>query len=167
MGSSLVHSKPEGEWIEGGEWWWGGVWVREGCRLPAGEQMLWRTRGENSYLWGSEEGRRGFREDSYKAIGTHKIRHFQLQSPTELDQDSQKRTWGREGTEILKQYFTTFLLHNFRTLNWSNEKRSKHTQRFYHVFKASRCSSKKWGQKLENCCSTSRSWAPLAPAKTS
>lgn len=34
--------------------------------------------GRKSYLWGSEEGRRGFREDSYKAIGTHKIRHFQL-----------------------------------------------------------------------------------------
>lgn len=31
-----------------------------------------------SYLWGSEEGRRGFREDSYEAIGTHKIGHFQL-----------------------------------------------------------------------------------------
>ncbi len=35
-------------------------------------------KGRKSYLWGSKEGRRGFREDSYKAIGTHKIRHFQL-----------------------------------------------------------------------------------------
>lgn len=33
--------------------------------------------GWGSYLWGSEEGRRGFREDSYGATGTH-VRHFQL-----------------------------------------------------------------------------------------
>lgn len=53
--------------------------MREGCRKPRGEQML-AEGGEarSSYLWGSEEGRRGFTEDSYKAIGTHKIRHFQL-----------------------------------------------------------------------------------------
>lgn len=37
---------------------------------------MWRV-GRKSYLWGGEEGRRGFREDSYEAIGTH-IRHFQL-----------------------------------------------------------------------------------------
>lgn len=33
--------------------------------------------GWGSYLRGSEEGRRGFREDSYEATGTH-VRHFQL-----------------------------------------------------------------------------------------
>lgn len=37
-----------------------------------------RREGRQSYLWGSEEGRRGFRADSYEAVGTHKIRHFQL-----------------------------------------------------------------------------------------
>lgn len=33
--------------------------------------------GWGSYLRGSEEGSRGFREDSYEATGTH-VRHFQL-----------------------------------------------------------------------------------------
>lgn len=72
MGSSLVQSKPEGDWIDTG-------WGEQG--KAAGYRMRSRCSGggeRRSYLLGSEEGRRGFREDSYKAIGTHKIRHFQL-----------------------------------------------------------------------------------------
>lgn len=74
MGSSLAQSKPEG----GVEKWED----REGCRpLQSRADALVeveRGQGRSSYLWGSKGGRRGFREDSYKALGTHKIRHFQL-----------------------------------------------------------------------------------------
>lgn len=55
----------------------------EGCKPLLREQTLQLKRGggggdSSSYLWGRKERRRGFREGSFKALGTHKIRHFQL-----------------------------------------------------------------------------------------
>lgn len=79
LGSSFVSlvGKPEGEWTDRvgrGEGRAAGFLVGSRCSIGGGRG----GEGRKSYLWGSEEGRRGFREDSYKAIGTHKIRHFQL-----------------------------------------------------------------------------------------
>lgn len=55
--------------------------------------------GRKSYLWGVEERRRGFRKDSYKAIGTH-IRHFQLHRvKSRFREESVKQRRGERRTE--------------------------------------------------------------------
>lgn len=64
-------NKPEGECVD-----------KRGEREGGLQASSWGADGlvegvRESYLWGCEEGRRGFREDSYKATGTH-IRYFQL-----------------------------------------------------------------------------------------
>lgn len=78
LGSPFVSlvNKPEGESVDkrGGEE--GGKGGRA-AGFFVGSRWSCREGVRESYLWGCEEGRRGFREDSYKAIGTH-IRYFQL-----------------------------------------------------------------------------------------
>ena len=65
---------------EEGEWKGGVLGVRAAgcCTGSRCSDGAGGGEGRSSYLWGSKEGRRGIREGSYKALGAHKIRHFQL-----------------------------------------------------------------------------------------